>query len=222
LKIGILRSSNLNVFLERILRKFGKSLKSKFYKHFLFRFIMVWAWIIGALVVILIIIFIVYYNKFVVLGNRIDNSLAQIDVQLKKRADLVPNLVDTVKAYAKHEKSIISEVNNARKALVSAGSIEKKVQAGDKLQNALKSIFAIAENYPDLKANQNFLHLQQELSAIEDKVAYTRQFYNDSILSYDNAIKVFPGKMFASIYGVKEKPYLKISEAERKVPNVNF
>jgi LemA protein len=183
---------------------------------------MVWAWIIGALVVILIIIFIVYYNKFVVLGNRIDNSLAQIDVQLKKRADLVPNLVDTVKAYAKHEKSIISEVNNARKALVSAGSIEKKVQAGDKLQNALKSIFAIAENYPDLKANQNFLHLQQELSAIEDKVAYTRQFYNDSILSYDNAIKVFPGKMFASIYGVKEKPYLKISEAERKVPNVNF
>ncbi len=183
---------------------------------------MVWPWIIGVLAVVVVIMFIIYYNKFVVLGNRIDNSLAQIDVQLKKRADLVPNLIDTVKAYAKHEKTIISEVTKARKELVNAGSMEKKVQAGDKLQNALKSIFAIAENYPDLKANQNFLHLQQELSAIEDKVAYSRQFYNDSVLSYNNAIQVFPGKMFAGIYGVKEKPYLEISEAERKVPKVNF
>jgi LemA protein len=175
-----------------------------------------------AIVFVIVLMFVVYYNKFIVLGNRIDNSLAQIDVQLKKRADLVPNLMETVKAYAKHEKSIIKEVSEARKALVGAKSLPAKVKAGDVLQNALRSVFAIAENYPNLKANENFLHLQQELSAIEDKVAYSRQFYNDSILSYNNATRVFPGVMFAKIYGAKSKPYLEITETERKVPKVSF
>lgn len=179
-------------------------------------------WILLIVLIVLVIIFIYYYNKFVVLGNRIDNSLAQIDVQLKKRADLVPNLINSVKGYMKHEKSIITEVTNARKALLAAKDIAKKVKAGDKLQSALKSIFALAENYPNLKANENFLHLQQELSAIEDKVAYSRQFYNDNILDFDNSIKMFPGKIFASVFNVKPRPYLKIAESERAVPKVKF
>ena len=179
-------------------------------------------WILFAVVAVIVVAFIYYYNKFIVLGNRIDNSLAQIDVQLKKRADLVPNLIDTVKGYAKHEKEIMSEVTNARKPLVSAKNITSKVKAGDQLQNALRSLFAIAENYPQLRANENFLHLQKELSAIEDKVAYSRQYYNDSVLSYNNSVEVFPGKMFASIYGAKEKTYLEITEAERKNVKVKF
>ncbi|MBI2630125.1 LemA family protein [Candidatus Pacearchaeota archaeon] len=179
-------------------------------------------WVILVLIALVIILFIYYYNKFVNLGNRIDNSLAQIDVQLRKRADLVPNLIETVKGYAKHEKSIITEVTNARKALLAAPTIEGKMKAGNQLQSALKSIFAIAENYPQLKANENFLHLQQELSAIEDKVAYSRQFYNDNILDFNNGTKTFPGNVFASIFGQKERQYLQIPEEARVVPKVSF
>ena len=156
-------------------------------------------WLIVAIVVLIVLMFINYFNKFVILGNRIDNSLSQIDVQLRKRADLVPNLIETVKSYAKHEKSIITEVTNARKALLGATDITSRVKAGNQLQQALKSIFAIAENYPNLKANENFLQLQQELAAIEDKVAYARQFYNDSILDYNNSVKSFPGNIFEGI-----------------------
>ena len=184
---------------------------------------MVLAWLIPLIVVVLVvIIFIYYYNKFVLLGNRIDNSLSQIDVQLRKRADLIPNLISTVKGYAKHESRIMKEVTEARKAMLSAKDFKGRVKAGNELQNALKSIFAIAENYPQLKANENFLHLQQELSAIEEKVAYSRQFYNDSILSYNNAVEVFPGKIFASMYGQKEKPFLEIPAEARAVPKVEF
>ncbi len=182
----------------------------------------IFIWVIIALVALLVIMFIFYYNRFIVLGNRIDNSLAQIDVQLKKRADLVPNLINTVKGYAKHEKLIIADVTNARKALLSAKSLPDRVKAGSELQTALKSIFALAENYPQLRANENFLHLQQELAAIEDKVAYTRQFYNDSILSYNNSVETFPGVMFAKIFGKSEKPSLEITPEERAVPKVKF
>jgi len=181
-----------------------------------------WIWILIALAVIIVIMFIVYYNRFVVLGNRIDNSLSQIDVQLHKRADLVPNLVKTVQGYAKHEKGIMKDVTEARKAFLGAKDMKGKVKAGNMMQDALKSIFAIAENYPQLKANENFLHLQQELSAIEDKVAYARQYYNDSILSYNNSVESFPGVIFAGIYGAKEKEYLKIPAETRAVPKVEF
>lgn len=183
---------------------------------------MIWLWILIVLVFLVALAFIVYYNKFKILENRIDNSLSQIDVQLKRRADLVPNLIETVKGYAKHEKQIITEVTNARKALVGATTIEGKVKAGDQLQNALKSIFAIAENYPNLKANENFLHLQQELSSTEDKVAYSRQYYNDSILSYNNSVETFPGAFFAKLYGHKEKEFIKIAPAEKETPKVKF
>jgi len=179
-------------------------------------------WILIIIAAILIIIFFTYYNKFVRLSHQIDNSLAQISVQLRKRSDLIPNLLASVKGYMKHERAAIKEVTDARKALVSASGIENKMKAGNKLQSALKSIFAIAENYPDLKANTNFLQLQQELSSIEDKVAYARQFYNDGIMSYNVMTNMVPGKWFASIYGFKKREYLKIQEAAKAVPKIEF
>ncbi len=183
---------------------------------------MLWLWIVIAIVIVLIIAFIIYYNRFIVLENRIDNSLAQIDVQLKKRADLVPNLINTVKGYAKHEKSIMEDVTEARKSLLAEKTIEGRAKAGAELQMALRSLFAIAENYPQLRANENFLHLQQELAAIEERIAYSRQFYNDSILSYNNAVETFPGSVFASVYGKKEKTMLTIAAEERALPKVSF
>jgi len=179
-------------------------------------------WILIILVALVVIIFGSYYNRFIVLGNRIDNSLSQIDVQLKRRADLIPNLINTVKGFTKHETKAIKAVTEARKALLGATDIEKKVKADNQLEGALKSIFAIAEGYPDLKANTNFLELQRELTSTEDKVAYARQFYNDSILSYNNMCQQFPANIFAGIYGKKVREYLKIAEAERKVVNVKF
>ena len=184
---------------------------------------MVWfIWLIIVIAALIVIMLIYYYNKFVVLDNRIGNSLSQIDVQLRKRADLVPNLIESVKGYAKHEKGIMKEVTDARKAFLGAQDMQAKIKKGAELQNALKSIFAIAENYPQLRANENFLHLQQELSAIEDKVAYSRQFYNDSILSFNNSVERFPGMMFAKMFGKKEKSYLEIPHESKAVPKVQF
>jgi LemA protein len=179
-------------------------------------------WILIAVLALLVITFIWYYNRFTVLSNRIDNSLGQIDVQLKRRADLIPNLIETVKGFAKHEKEAIKAVTDARKALVGAKGLEQKVKADRALDGALGKLFAIAEGYPDLKANTNFLELQRELTATEDKVAYARQFYNDSILDYNNKCKTFPGKVFAGMFGFKEKQYIQISEAEKKSVKVEF
>ncbi len=179
-------------------------------------------WVAIAVVAVLVFIFFMYYNRFVRLSAQINNSLAQINVQLKKRSDLIPNLLSSVKGYMKHEKGVIKEVTEARKALVGAKGVEDKMKAGNQLQSALKSIFAIAEGYPDLKANTNFLQLQQELSAIEDKVAYARQYYNDGIMSYNVMTTVVPGMWFAKMYGFNKREYLKIAEAERAVPKVEF
>lgn len=179
-------------------------------------------WIIIIIAVLLILIFFGYFNKFAVLGNRIDNSLAQINVQLKRRTDLIPNLIESVKGYMKHEKSAIKAVTDARKALVGAQGVEQKVEANKQLESALKTIFAIAEGYPDLKANTNFIELQRELTATEDKIAYARQFYNDSILTYNNLCKTFPGMFFANLYGKKPREYLNITEAEKKNVKVEF
>lgn len=179
-------------------------------------------WALGGLIILFIAIIIYYYNRFSVLSNRIDNSLSQIDVQLKRRADLIPNLLETVKGYVKHEKELIQEVTNARKALLSAGTLEKRIKADNQLEGALKSIFALAENYPNLKANENFLELQRELATTEDKIAYSRQFYNDSILTYNTLCTTIPGKIFASIFNRKEKEYIKIAPSEREVVKVKF
>lgn len=181
---------------------------------------MIW-WIIGFLALVAL-IFVIYYNRFVTYENRIDNSLSQIDVQLKKRADLVPNLLNSVKGYAKHEKEIMSDVTKARQNLLNAKTFEGRVKAGAELEGFIGRLFAIAENYPQLRANENFLQLQQELAAIEDKVAYARQHYNDSILSYNNLTERVPGVFFASLYGKKPKKYLEIPAEERAVPKVNF
>jgi len=183
---------------------------------------MLFVWILAIVVFLLIVMFFSYYNRFVVLANRIKNALSQIDVQLKRRADLIPNLIESVKGYVKHEKTAIKAVTDARKALVSAKDLPGKVRANDKLESALKTVFAIAEGYPDLKANTNFLELQRELSSTEDRVAYSRQRYNDDILTYNNMVQTFPGKFFASLYGKKEMEYIKIAEAERKNVKVEF
>jgi LemA protein len=179
-------------------------------------------WIILGLVALVIIIFFSYFNRFALLGNRIDNSLSQIDVQLKRRADLIPNLIETVKGYTKHETAAIKSVTDARKALVSAGNVEGKVKANEKLESALKTVFALAENYPNLKANENFLELQKELATTEDKVAYSRQYYNDSILSYNTLCTTMPGMFFANLYGKKKREYLQIAASERKNVEVKF
>jgi LemA protein len=179
-------------------------------------------WILIAAIVLLIIIIFSYYNKFAILSNRIDNSLSQIDVQLKRRADLIPNLIETVKGYAKHEAKIMKEVSDARKAMMSAKDLPSRVKADRGLESALGKLFAIAENYPQLKANENFLELQRELTTTEDKVAYSRQFYNDSILSYNNLCTTFPGNVFAGMFGRKQKEFFQIAEADKKLPKVEF
>jgi len=184
---------------------------------------MLWIfWVLIALAVFIVGILIYYYNRFVLLENRINNSLAQIDVQLKKRADLVPALVKVVKGYASHEKKIMESVTKARADMLKAGNIASKIKAGDALQAALGKIFAIAENYPNLKANENFLQLQNELSAIEDKVAYARQYYNDSVLYLENASQQFPGVFFFKLYGRQKKDYLKIPQSSREMPEIDL
>ena len=183
---------------------------------------MIGLWILIGIVVLVVIIFFSYYNRFQVLENRIDNSLSQTNVQLKRRADLIPNLVKTVKGYAKHEKEAIKEVTDARKEMMKSEGLGDKVQADEKLQSALKNLFAIAEGYPNLKANQNFLQLQNELTTTEDKIAYARQHFNDSVLTYNNLCETFPGNVFAKMFNKKEKQYLQITGEEKKKPEVNF
>jgi len=172
---------------------------------------------------VLLVIIISLYNHLVVLRNRGDNAWHQIDVQLQKRADLVPNLVETVKGYAAHEKQTFENVTKARAMYGQAGDIKGKAEATNMLTSALKSLFAVAENYPELKANQNFLLLQEELSGIESKIAYARQFYNDTILAYNNACQVFPSNIMANMFNFQEKEYFEIEEpAKREVPKVDF
>jgi LemA protein len=165
---------------------------------------------------------VVYYiNKIRVLSNRIDNAWSQIDVQLKKRADLVPNLVETVKGYMKHEKDAIKMVTKAREEMMKAGGdMKSRAKAEGQLTKALKTIFALAENYPNLKASENFKLLQEQLDGIESKVAYARQFYNDSVLNYNNTITTIPGTWFAG--GAKSREFFEATEAERKPVKVEF
>ncbi len=184
---------------------------------------MVLEWIAGGLLLIALAVIAYYFNKIVLLSNNIDNAWSQIDVQLKKRTDLVPNLVETVKGYAKHEKSIMEAVADARKAMMGAKTPEAKMKASNIMTEALKSVFALAENYPQLKANENFRLLQEQLEGIENKIAYSRQFYSDSVLDYNNTVATIPGLWFAALFGKSQKkPYFEISEAERKVVKVQF
>src|SRR3990170_5266269 len=170
-----------------------------------------------------ILIIIGIYNRLVVLRNRGDNAWHQIDVQLERRADLVPNLVETVKGYAAHERGVFEAVAKARTQWAQAGTVKEKAEASDMLTSALKTLFAVAENYPELKANQNFLMLQEELAGIESKLAYARQFYNDTILSYNNAQQVFPSSIIANMFNFKPREYFEVEgAAKREVPKVGF
>jgi LemA protein len=181
---------------------------------------------IGIIVIILVIFFLLiywgFYNRIIRMENRIDNSWAQIDVQLKRRTDLIPNLMETVKGYMKHEKEVLENVTKARSAIMSAKSPQENIDADNMLTGALKSLFAVAENYPDLKANQNFLQLQDELTHTEDKIAYSRQHFNDVTLAYNNTIETFPGLWFAKRMNRKTRDMLQIPEADRELPKVKF
>ena len=162
------------------------------------------------------------YNNLVQLRNRVKKSYAKIDVQLKRRNDLIPNLVETVKGYAGHEKGVLEEVTKARTGVMNASTVEETSAADNQLTGALKTLFAVAENYPDLKANSNFQQLQGELTETEDKISYARQFYNDVVLKYNNACQTFPSSMMAKIFGFKEETYFEAPESEREVPEVEF
>ena len=163
-----------------------------------------------------------YYNRVIRYENQIDNAWGQIDVQLKRRADLIPNLMETVKGYMNHERGTLEAVTKARSAIMTAKTPQESMDADNMLTGALKSLFAVAESYPDLKANQNFLQLQDELTHTEDKISYTRQHFNDSVLQFNNLIETFPGNIFAKMMGKKERQMLQIPEASREVPKVSF
>jgi len=181
---------------------------------------------IGIIVIIIVVFFALiywgFYNRIIRMENRIDNSWAQIDVQLRRRADLIPNLMETVKGYMKHEREVLENVTKARSALMSAKTPQENIDADNMLTGALKTLFAVSENYPDLKANQNFLNLQDELTHTEDKIAYSRQHYNDSVLSFNNTIETFPGLWFAKRMNRKTREMLKIPEATKELPKVSF
>lgn len=162
------------------------------------------------------------YNGLVTAKARVDESWSGIDVQLKRRTDLIPNLVETVKGYAAHEKSVFENVTKARSALMSATTPMGAAQANNQLTAALKTLFAVAENYPDLKASQNFLDLQQQVGDTEDKIAYARQFYNTNVLDYNVKIKVFPNVLLAGPLGFREVEFFKATEEEKEEVKIKF
>jgi LemA protein len=180
--------------------------------------------LIVLLIVIAVVVFYLVgtFNGLIVLRNRIENAWSQIDVQLKRRTDLIPNLVETVKGYASHEKEVFQRVTEARSALMGAQGVKNQAEANNMLTGALKSLFAVAEAYPELKANQNFMMLQEELSGTESKIAYARQFYNDTVLKYDNMREKFPSNIVASMFNFAAREYFEVGEAEREPVKVKF
>ncbi|HHX94020.1 MAG TPA: LemA family protein [Tenericutes bacterium] len=178
--------------------------------------------VIIAIIVLLILYVIGMYNTLVRLRNRVEDQWAQIDVQLKRRADLVPNLVETVKGYASHEESTLEAVISARNKFQTATTPEAEIEASGELTRALSRLFALSESYPELKANTNFLNLQEELSQIEEKIAYARQFYNDTVLTYKNKLEVFPSNIIAGMFKFEKKPFFEAEEAAKEAPKVSF
>ncbi|UCG84284.1 MAG: LemA family protein [Dehalococcoidia bacterium] len=182
-------------------------------------------WVVIGILILLIFLFIMTYNSLVRLRNQVKNAWAQIDVQLKRRHDLIPNLVETVKGYAAHERQTFEAVTNARNLALSAigKGVGAQSKAETELSGALSRLLAVAENYPDLKANQNFLALQEELTSTENKISFSRQFYNDSVLGYNNKIQMFPSNMIAGATGFKADEFFEVeAPAEREAPKVSF
>lgn len=175
---------------------------------------------IAAGLVLLYVIFL--FNRLIVLRNRIDNAWSQIDVQLKRRFDLIPNLVETVKGYMKHERGTFEAITKARSAMTQATSVKEKAAAENMLSGALKTLFAVAENYPKLEASENFKMLQEELSGTESKIAYARQFYNDTVLSFNNTLQQFPGNAIGRMLGFSAREFFQTPAEERKAVKVQF
>jgi LemA protein len=181
------------------------------------------ALILGGLVVVVLLWVAGAYNGLIRLRNQVENAWAQIDVQLKRRYDLIPNLVETVKGYAKHERETFERVTQARNMAMNAKGVAERAQAENVLTGALKSLFAVAEAYPELKANQNFLALQEELTSTENKIAFSRQFYNDSTMSYNTQTETFPTNFIANTFGFTRREFFEAkAETERAAPKVSF
>ncbi len=176
--------------------------------------------ILGLLVLIVLWI-VAIYNKLIVLKNNMDNAWAQIDVQLKRRFDLIPNLMETVKGYAKHEKTVFTDVAKYRSALMK-GSLSERAEANNLLTAALGKLIAVSENYPQLKANENFLKLQEELAGTEDKISFVRTSYNDNVLRYNQTIQIFPGSLVAGTFHFGQRDYFSVPETEKAAPKVKF
>jgi LemA protein len=178
--------------------------------------------VVVAVVVLLLLYVVVTYNGLVRTRNRVDNAWAQIDVQLRRRYDLIPNLVETVKGYATHERETFQRVTEARAAGINASGVGEQAQAENMITGALKSLFAVAEAYPDLKANQNFLELQEELSGTEGRIAYARQFYNDSVLRLNTKIETFPTNVVANAFNFEQREYFEADDTSRGPVSVQF
>ncbi len=177
--------------------------------------------VLGIAILVLLVYGVATYNALITLRNRADNAWAQIDVQLKRRFDLIPNLVETVKGYTKHEKETLTEITKYRAQLMKGG-VEERANANNMLTNALKSLFAVAENYPNLKANENFKLLQEELAGTENKIAYIRTAYNDSVYQFNTKCDLFPSNIVANIFGFKHKELFEVAGAEREAVKVKF
>ncbi len=184
---------------------------------------MLWVLIAVAVLVLLALAVIVLYNRLVRLRNRVANAWAQVDVQLRRRYDLIPNLVETVKGYASHERATFEEVTQARTRAQEARTVEEQAQAENVLTAAIGRLFAVAEAYPELRATENFQQLQAELAETEDKIRVARQVYNDTVLSYDNARQTVPTNLVAGLFGFEPRPYFELEEpAAREAPRVSF
>lgn len=181
-----------------------------------------WLWIVLIVVGVLVIFVASTYNGLVVLRNKVKDQWAQIEVQLKKRFDLIPNLVETVKGYAKHEKDTLNDVIEARNKFKSANTQEEEMAASGELNKALGRLMMLTEAYPELKANENFIQLQTDLKDVEEKIAFARQFYNDTVLSYMNKVEMFPSNIIASMFGFKEMKYFEAGEEVKDAPKVSF
>ena len=178
--------------------------------------------IVGGVAVLAVLMVIGLYNELIRLKNPVKNSFAQIDVQLKRRNDLIPNLVETVKGYMKHEKETLENITKARSAMMNAQGVEDKAKASGMLTETLKSLFAVSENYPDLKANQNFMQLQEEITGTENKISYSRQHYNDIVMKFNTKIQTFPNNVFAGMLNFTEEKSFEATAEERKNVKVKF
>jgi LemA protein len=178
--------------------------------------------ILLAFVALVVVAVILLYNRLVRLRNRVDNSWAQVDVQLRRRYDLIPNLVETVKGYAAHERETFEAVTQARTRAQAAGTVQDQAQAENILSQALGRLFAVAEDYPELQADENFRQLQDELAQTENRIAVSRQVYNDTVLTYNNAIQTVPGLVVAGPFGFAKRDFFEAEETHREAPRVTF